>query len=74
VIRGRGSQKLPNEFTILENLQGHIEFWTYCDEEKITKLFGGLHTEQERLDGFLGSSIAPPKEPIGLDGVYTLPS
>ena len=68
------SQKLPDEFTMLKKLQGHIEFWTYCDGEKITKLFGSLHTEQERLDALLGSSITIPKEPTGPDGSIHFPS
>jgi hypothetical protein len=66
-------QKLPDEFTMLEKLHEHIEFCTYCDEEKITKLFGSLHTEQERLDALLGSSITLPKEPTGLDGSIHFP-
>lgn len=66
-------QRLPDEFTTLKKLQEHVEFWTNCDEEKITKLFGGLHTEQERLNAILGSGITLPKEPTSLDGSLQFP-
>lgn len=56
--------ELPAEFSILESLLGHVDFWTRCEQEKINNLFDGLHTEHQRLDALLGYSIVVPQMPI----------